>query len=68
MNKRIVSDSSCDIWTLEGVDFKTVPLTISTREKTYVDDEYMNVRDMLEYLAACKGSSTTACPGIDSWL
>lgn len=68
MKTRIISDSSCNIWELEGVDFVTVPLTISTDEKTFVDDESIDVHEMLDYLVQYKDRSYTACPGIDSWL
>lgn len=68
MITRIVSDSSCDIWELKDVDFVTVPLTISTQEKTFTDDETMNVPTMLDYLEAYKGRSFTACPSLEGWL
>lgn len=68
MKTRIISDSSCDIWELDGVDFVTVPLTISTSEKTYVDDESMDISSMLDYLEGFKGRSFTSCPATDSWL
>lgn len=68
MKTRIISDSSCNIWELEGVDFKTVPLTISTDEKTFVDDEDINVHEMLDYLVEYKDRSYTACPSVDSWI
>lgn len=68
MKRIIISDSSCDIWELEGVEFRTAPLTISTDERIYVDDETMDIHDMLDYLAAYKGRSYTACPGVEDWL
>ena len=68
MKTRIVSDSSCDIWGFEDVDLVTVPLTISTGEKTFVDDDTLDVPAMLDYLAAYKGRSYTACPSMESWL
>lgn len=68
MKTRIIADSSCDIWELEGVDFKTVPLSISTEERTFEDDESINVHEMLDYLEHYKSRSYTACPGIEYWL
>ena len=68
MKTRIISDSSCDIWGLDDVDFVSVPLTISTSEKTFVDDDTINVPAMLDYLAAYKGRSFTACPSPSGWL
>lgn len=68
MKVRIIADSSCDILGLEGVDFVSVPLTISTDEKSYIDDSELNTEEMLNYLAGYRGRSYTACPGVDSWL
>lgn len=68
MKTRIVSDSSCDIWGFEDVDLVTVPLTISTDEKTFVDDDTIDVPAMLDHLAAYKGRSYTACPSTEGWL
>lgn len=68
MKARIISDSSCDVWGFEDVDFVTVPLTISTSEKTFVDDDTIDVPAMLDYLAAYKGRSFTACPSTEGWL
>lgn len=68
MKVRIISDSSCDVWKLGDVDFATAPLTISTDERTYVDDETMDVHDMLTYLAQYTGRSYTACPSIEAWM
>lgn len=68
MKTRIISDSSCDIWELDGVDFATVPLTISTDEKTFVDDDSIDVHEMLDYLEGYKSRSFTACPSVEGWL
>lgn len=68
MSYKIISDSSCDVWKLGDADFATAPLTISTDERTYVDDENMDVHDMLQYLAQYKNRSYTACPGVEAWL
>lgn len=68
MITKIVSDSSCDIWELEGIEFASVPLTISTNEKNYIDDENIDVHEMLDYLAEYKERSYTACPTVEAWL
>lgn len=65
---RIVSDSSCDIWSLENTDFKTVPLTISTESRSFRDDEKLDISEMITYLKSFDGPSHTACPGIQDWL
>lgn len=68
MKRKIVADSSCDIWELNGVDFAVAPLTISTDNKHYVDDQELDVHLMSEDLAKYKGTSHTACPSVGSWL
>ena len=68
MKRKIVADSSCDIWELNGVDFEVAPMTISTDNKHYVDNQELDVRLMSEDLAKYKGISHTACPSVGSWL
>lgn len=68
MKRRIVADSSCDIWELNGVDFAVAPITISTDNKHYVDNQELDVHLMSEELAKYKGVSHTACPSVGSWL
>ncbi|MDO4978005.1 MAG: DegV family protein [Eubacteriales bacterium] len=65
---KLVSDSSCDLLQMEGVAFASVPLTISTDERTYIDDEHIDAKEMMDYLAGYRGRSYTACPSIESWM
>lgn len=65
---RFIADSSSDMFQMEGVDFVSVPLTISTDGKDYIDDEKLNVGEMTKELSEYKGKSCTACPSIESWL
>ena len=68
MKRKIVADSSCDMWELNGVDFAVAPITISTDNKHYVDNQELDVHLMSEDLAKYKGVSHTACPSVGSWL
>lgn len=68
MIRKIVADSSCDMWELNGVDFAVAPMTISTDNKHYVDNQELDVHLMSEELAKYKGVSHTACPSVGSWL
>ena len=65
---RIIADSSCDLYTLDYPDFRTVPLTVYTDEKSFLDDEALNITEMLDYLAGFKGRSYTSCPNTEAWL
>ena len=64
---RIVADSSCDLFKIDHEDFRTVPLTIYTDERSFLDDEYLNVTEMLDYLEKYKNRSYTSCPNVDVW-
>ena len=68
MKRKIVADSSCDMWELNGVDFAVAPMTISTDNKHYVDNQELDVHLMSEELAKYKGVSHPACPSVGSWL
>ncbi|MBE5939611.1 MAG: DegV family EDD domain-containing protein [Lachnospiraceae bacterium] len=65
---KIISDSSCDIITLENANFCTVPFKISTNIHEFTDDCFLDVKDMVNTLAGHKGRSFTGCPGIQDWL
>ena len=65
---RIIADSSCDLYTLDYPDFRTVPLTVYTDEKSFLDDEALNITEILDYLAGFKGRSYTSCPNTEAWL
>lgn len=65
---KIVADSSCDIFTLKNVDFKSTPMKVVADEREFVDDENLNVSEMSEYLFNYKGKSKSSCPNIGDWL
>ena len=68
MKIRIVADSSADLMTLEDRSLVSVPLKISTDNKEYIDDEYLDTKVMTDELAAYRGKSGSACPGVGDWL
>ena len=68
MKRKIVADSSSNIYTLDGVDYTSAALVISTDEKEYRDDINLDVRQMVDDLKAYKGRSGTACPGVGEWI
>ncbi len=65
---KIVTDSSSDVLSVDGVNFRSVPLKIITDEKEFFDNENLNVAEMVEYLSHHKGKSSTSCPNTDEWL
>lgn len=68
MSIKIVSDSSANLFHLDGVDFTSADMVISTDEKEYRDNEKLDVEQMVADLASYKGRSGTACPGVGEWL
>ncbi len=69
-NKKIklISDSSCDLTFLDGVDFSTAPLTIVAGDNSYIDNKDLDIDNMLSVLKSYNGKSSTACPAVGDWL
>ena len=65
---RIVSDSSSNVFSLPGADYKSVPLKIITCAAEYIDDENLDVEKMVNEVKETKGKSGTSCPNIGEWL
>lgn len=55
---RIVADSSCDLLTLDGADFISVPLSIRTDAEEFYDDTNLDVDAMVSTLRDTKGVPT----------
>ena len=68
MRYQIVSDSSSNIFHIEGVNYTTVPLKIVAGQKEYVDNPALDVRRMVDELKAYKGKSGSSCPNAQEWL
>ena len=71
---RIVTDSSANLTSLpyrkeEGVEigFSSVPLTLHTVRREFVDDETLDVEMLVEELHTAKGPSGSACPNHAQW-
>lgn len=65
---KIVADSSADVLSLDGVEYASVPLSISVSGTEYVDDDSLNLEEMMAALRACKEKTSTACPGTARWI
>jgi len=67
----IVSDTSCDLHSLEGgngiFDFATIPFTIRIGNHEYIDDESMPVEEMLTANENHAEMAQTACPSPEDW-
>ncbi|MBQ6847781.1 MAG: DegV family protein [Clostridia bacterium] len=67
MNIKIVSDSSSNIYDVEGVDFKSVPLKIISESREYVDTPDLDVKSMVEDMYESKERFSTSCPNAFDW-
>ena len=61
---KIVSDTSCDLFELNGTPFDCAPMKIITEQKEFIDDTALNVYEMVEFLDKYKGRSKSSCPKI----
>lgn len=68
MSIKIVLDSSADKAELDGVESAYAPLKVCTAERQFIDDGSINIREMVDYLYAYKGRSTSSCPNTEDWL
>jgi len=68
MNMKIVADSSANLITVADGSFVSVPLTLRTDEREFVDNEALDIKEMTDYLADYKGKSGSACPSSQDWL
>ena len=68
MKIKIVTDSSSDLLTLDGIEFASAPLKIITNDKEYVDNKDLDVLNMVNYLQSYKGKSSTSCPNPNDWI
>lgn len=68
MRYQIVSDSSSNVFALDGVNYTTVPMKIIAGEKEYVDTPALDVGGMVADLKAYKGKSGSSCANAQEWL
>ena len=68
----LVSDSSCDLFELEGAgesfDFSTVPFTIQIGEHVFLDEGEIDSDAMLHENETSSEIAHTACPSPQTWL
>ena len=70
MSVKIVADSSCDLNEdlKKKLEVTLVPLTLQIGEKSYRDDETLDVKTMLKEMAECPTSPRTACPSPNDFI
>ena len=69
MKWTIVTDSGCDIRTMESPNFlyQQVPLSLQLGDDVYVDDAKLDTAMFVEALNQYKGKTVSACPSPGAW-
>ena len=68
MNIKIVCDSACNIFELEGLNYSTVPMKIIAGDREFVDTAELDLHGMVNFLKEHKGKSGSSCPNVQEWL
>ena len=68
MNYKIDSDSSSNIFSVEGRNYTTVPMKIIAGDREFVDTADLNLQSMVDFLKDYKGKSGSSCPNVQEWL
>ena len=68
MSIKIVTDSSANLFELEGVDFAAVPLKVTVGDREFTDDATVNMEEFYSLLDQRPEHSCTSCPSVGDWL
>ena len=68
MGIKIVSDSSSNVYTLEGANYTTVPMKVIAGDREFVDKPGVDVAGMVSFLRSFKDKSGSSCPNVQEWL
>lgn len=66
--KKLLCDSSSDIFSFNDVDFSSVPLKVRVGEKEYVDTGKVDIEAMNLELSQTKEKTGTSCPNAQEWI
>ena len=64
---KIVSDSSSNIYSINDERYTTVPMTIRSSQKEYVDNPSLDIRGMIDDLKALNEKTSTSCPNVNDY-
>ena len=65
---KIVSDSSSNVFHVEGLNYVTVPMKVIAGDKEFIDTPDLDLQNMVETLKNHKGKSGSSCPNVQEWL
>jgi DegV family protein with EDD domain len=67
MSIKVVSDSSSNVFAVEGLHYATVPMKVIAA-KEYIDTPELDLQGMVTDLQNHKGKSGSSCPNVQEWL
>ncbi len=67
MSIKVVSDSSSNVFAVEGLNYATVPMKVIAA-KEYIDTPELDLQGMVTDLQNHKGKSGSSCPNVQEWL
>ncbi len=67
---KIVVDSCCDVTPQmkNDMNLSIAPLTLYVEDKTFVDDETLDIQDLLQSMKKSKKAAKTACPSPEEYM
>lgn len=70
MTIKIIADSSCDLTQelKEKMNIELAPLVLYLGNKSYVDDESLNIKQYVKAMKECETSPKTACPSPEDYM
>ena len=68
MSIKIVSDSSSNVFSIEGLNYTTVPMKVIAGEHEFIDTIDLDLQNMVQTLKEHKGKSGSSCPNVQEWL
>ncbi len=68
MSIKIVSDSSSNVFGIEGLNYTTVPMKVIAGNYEFIDTPALDLQNMVETLKNHKGKSGSSCPNVQDWL
>lgn len=64
---KIVADSSSNVYRMEGVNFKSVPLKVNIGDTEYIDTPDADLKTLVKDLKTTQEKTSTSCPNIYDW-
>lgn len=68
MSFKIVSDSSSNVFHVQGVNYATVPMKVVAGDMEFIDTPELDLQGMVDYLKGFKSKSGSSCPNVQEWL